>query len=325
MKRTAPGRRAILAGALPAAMLSAGVARAQDYPTKPLQIVVPFGPGGSGDISARLFANFLEQKWKQPVVVVNRPGAGGLIGTATIKTAAPDGYTIGIASTSTHPAAPLLYKNVPYDWIKDFVHVGLVGVVGSVAVVRADSPIKTLQDLVAHAKANPARTFFGYFNTTSQMPAEILKARADLKIEGVAYKAIGNAFSDLLGGQIDFLFVDYVAASSHISGGKVRPLAVTEAQRRTAWPDVPALAEFYPGFDFKGYVSVTGPAGIPRAILVKLNEALREAQRTPEVRTRLQELGFTIRDYTVDQCTEFVLSEGKAWQEYVKIAKLTPQ
>lgn len=325
MKKMVAGRRTVMAGALPALLLPSGAVRAQDYPSKPLQIIVPFGPGGSGDISARLFANFLEQKWKQPVAVINRPGANGLIGTAALKTATPDGYTIGIASSSTHPAAPLLYKEVPYDWVHDFAHIGLFGVVGSVAVVRAESPVRTLPEFVAHAKANPGKTFFGYFNTTSQIPAEIFKVRADLDMEGVAYKAIGNAFSDLLGGQIDLIFVDYVAASGHISGGKVRPLAVTEAERRPAWPDVPTMAELYPGFDFKGYVALTGPARMPPEIVARLNDALREAERTPEVRKRLEELGFTLRDYTVEQYDAFVLAEGKAWAEYVKIAKLTPQ
>ena len=315
------GRRAVLAGALAVPL----AAKADDYPSRPIQIIVPFGAGGSGDISARLFGDFLERTWKQPAPVINRPGANGLIGTAAVKAAAPDGYTIGIASSSTHPAAPLLYKDVPYDWLSDVVHIGLFGVVGSVAVVRADSPIRTLPAFVAHAKANPGKTFFGYFNSTSQIPAEMFKARAGISLEGVAYKAIGNAFSDLLGGQIDIIFVDYVAASGHIEGGKVRPLAITETQRRPAWPDVPPLAEFYPGYDFKGYVALFGPAKMQDAIVGKLNGALREAQKTPEIRKRLEEMGFTIRDYDVAQFNDFVRAEGKAWVEYVKIAGLTPQ
>lgn len=325
MKKTALRRRTAIAGSLLAPLLRAGTATAQDYPSRPMQIIVPFGPGGSGDISARLFGNFLEQEWKQPVAVINRPGANGLIGTAALKAAAPDGYTIGIASSSTHPAAPLLYKDVPYDWVHDFTHIGLFGVVGSVAVVRAESPIRTLPEFVAYAKAKPGKVFFGYFNTTSQIPAEIFKVRAGLAMEGVGYKAIGSAFTDLLGEQIDLIFVDYVAASSHINGGKVRPLAITEAKRRPAWPDVPAMAEFYPGFDFKGYVALTAPAKVPEEIVTRLNGALREAQKTPDVRKRLEDLGFTIRDYDVAQYNAFVAAEGKAWAEYVKIAKLTPQ
>ena len=300
-------------------------AAAQDYPTKPIQMIVSFGPGGSGDITARLFGKFLEDKWKQPVTILNRPGANGLIGTAALKTAPADGYTIGIASSSTHPAAPLLFKNVPYDWVHDFEHIGLFGVVGSVAVVRADSPIKNLPDLVAYAKANKDKVFFGYFNSTSQIPAEIFKVRAEIPIEGVAYKSIGSAFSDLLGGQIDLVFVDYVAASGYLGSGQVRALAITELNRRPAWPDVPALAEFYPGYDFKGYVSLTSPAGVPKDIVFKLNESVREALKAPEFRKRMEDLGFTLRDYSVEQYNEFVLNEGKAWAEYVRISKLTPQ
>lgn len=323
MKRSLFVRAALIASVAPA--WAAAPAMAQDYPGKPIQIIVPFGPGGSGDITARLFGKFLEEKWNQPVAIINRPGANGLIGTASVKTSPADGYTLGIASSSTHPAAPFLFKNVPYEWVTDFEHVGLFGVVGSVAVVRADGPIKDLLGFVEHAKANRDKTFYGYFNTTSQIPAELLKVRADVPVEGVAYKAIGNAFSDLLGGQIDLVFVDYVAASAHLSGGKVRALAITEPARRAAWPDVPALAEFYPGFDFKGYVSLMAPAGVPKDIVLKVNQALREALKTPEFRDRLQELGFTLRDYSVDDYKVFLQGEATAWAEYIRIAKLTPQ
>lgn len=323
MKRSFLARAALLASIVVA--WAAVPAAADDYPSKPIQIIVPFGPGGSGDITARLFGKFLEEKWKQPVAIINRAGANGLIGTASVKTAPADGYTLGIASSSTHPAAPFLFKSVPYDWMTDFEHVGLFGVVGSVAVVRADSPIKDLRDFVEYAKAHKDKTFFGYFNTTSQIPAEMLKVRADIPIEGVAYKAIGNALSDLLGGQIDIVFVDYVAASGHLSSGKVRALAITEAARRPAWPDVPALAEFYPGYDFKGYVSLMAPAGVPKDIVLRINQALREGLKTPAFRDRLQDLGFTLRDYSVEDYKAFLLGEGKAWAEYIKIAKLTPQ
>src|SRR3979490_288316 len=225
----------------------AGPAAAQPYPAKPVKIIVPFGPGGSGDITARTFAHFLEAEARQPVLVENKPGANGIIGTEAAKAAAPDGYTLLLTTNTTHAANVSLYRKLPYDALKDFEHIGLFGTFASVAVVAPGSGIQSIPGLVAFAKANPV--FFGHYNSASQMSAELFKARAGIAMTAVPYKTIGNAVADLMGRQIQVLFMEYVSGSSHIDGGKVVALGVTGRERHKAWPNVPAIAEFYPGYE----------------------------------------------------------------------------
>ena len=312
----------LLAAALAAA---GGTAVAQTYPAKPIKIIVPFGAGGSGDITARLFGKYLEDNWKQPVVVENRAGAGGLIGTEAIKNSPPDGYTIGIASGSTHAAAPYLYKSLPYDPLKDFAHLGLFGVLGSALVVAPSSPFKTLPELVSYSKANPGKVFFGYFNTSSQVPAEILKARAELPVEGVSYKTIANAVPDLISGRIQFMFIDYVAASAHITAGRFIPIAVSETARVARWPNVPAVAEFYPGYEIMAFLALEAPAGMPAPIVAKINQAMRDAQADPAFKEKLEAMGLRLTPYTAEQYREFLVKELRNWAGYAKAAKIEPQ
>lgn len=318
--------RGILAALLAAGLLATGPARAQeDYPSRPIRIIVPFGTGGSGDITARLFAKFLQDRWRQPVVVENRPGANGLIGTEAIKSAAPDGYTLGIASGSTHAAAPYLFRKLSYDPLKDFSHPGLFGVLGSVAVVTPSSPFKSLPELVAHARANPGKVFFGYFNTSSQIPAEMLKARAGIPVEGVAYKSIANAVAELLNGQIQFMFIDYVAATSHIASGNFIPIAVSELQRAERWPNVPAVAEFYPDFEIMAFLALEAPAGVPQPIIDRINQAMRDALADREVSERLRGMGLRLTPYTSAQYRDFLVKELRNWAGYAKAARIQPQ
>lgn len=308
------------------ALLLPWTADAQDgYPAKPIRIIVPFGTGGSGDITARLFGKFLQDRWKQPVVVENRPGANGLIGTEAIRSAPADGYTLGIASGSTHAAAPYLFKNLAYDPLKDFAHLGLFGVLGSVAVVAPSSPFKSLPQLVAYAKANPGKVFFGYFNTSSQIPAEMLKVRAGIPIEGVAYKSIANAIPELINGQIQFMFIDYVAATSHIASGRFLPIAVSELTRAERWPDVPAVAEFYPDFEIMAFLALEAPAGTPKPIVDKINHAIRDALADKEISERLRGMGLRLTPYTSEQYRDFLVKELRNWAGYAKAARIEPQ
>ncbi|MBC5767882.1 Bug family tripartite tricarboxylate transporter substrate binding protein [Ramlibacter albus] len=295
------------------------------YPSRPIRIVVPAGAGGSGDITARLFGKYLEDSWKANVVVENKAGANGLIATEYLWKQPNDGYTLGIASGSTHAAAPYLFKKLPYDPLKDFEHIGLFGVLGSALLVPANSPIQSLKDLVAYSKANPGKVFFGHFNTSSQVPGEMLKAVGQLPIEGVAYKTIANAITDLIGGQIQLMFVDYVAAASHIESGKVRPIAVSEAKRNPRLPNVPAVAELYPGYEIMAFLALYAPAGTPAPVVTKVNRAMRDALATPAIRTRLETLGLTLRDYSPDDYRSFLAREIENWANYAKVAKIEPQ
>ena len=306
-------------------VLAFGSAIAQPYPNKAIRIIVPFGPGGATDLISRAFGKHLQDHWKYPVVVENRPGANGLIGTEALKRATPDGYTLGMASNSTHAASPHLFKKLPYKPIDDFEHIGLFGVAGSVALVSAGSPFKSIPELVTYAKLNPGKVFFGYANTSSQIPAELLKVRADLPIESVQYKVMSQAMTDLIGGQIQFMFADYLTASGQIRSGRLIPIAVTESQRCALWPNVPTVAETYPGFELHGFVGLAAPHGTPKETLLKVNQAMRDALADPSFRNYLVEIGMTPKALTSEEYREFLLRETGRWKEYVTAAKIEPQ
>ena len=211
-------------------------ARPTPIPSKPIRIIVPFAPGGSGDITARLVGKYIEDKTGQPFVVENKPGANGIVGVLAVKAAAADGYTLMLATTSTNAANIHMFKNPGYDPEKDFTVVGVIGSSGAFLVVPADSPHKTLGDLLAYAKANPGKLNFGYFNASSQVPAEVLATKAAVQWQGVAYKAIGNAWTDLYSGAIQFMFVDLTAGRGQVVANKARPLAITLPERSPLYP-----------------------------------------------------------------------------------------
>jgi tripartite-type tricarboxylate transporter receptor subunit TctC len=306
-------------------VLALGSAIAQPYPNKAIRIIVPFGPGGATDLISRAFGKYLQDHWNYPVVVENRPGANGLIGTEALKRANPDGYTLGMASNSTHAAAPHLFKRLSYKPIDDFEHIGLFGLAGSVALVSAGSPFKSIAEFVTYAKANPGKVFFGYANTSSQVPAELLKVRAALPIDSVQYKVMGQAMTDLIGGQIQFMFADYLTASGQIRSGRLIPIAVTESQRCALWPNVPTIAETYPGFELHGFVGLAAPHGTPKGTLLKVNQAMRDALADPSFRSFLVGIGMTPKTLTSEEYQAFLLGETDRWREYVKAAKIEPQ
>src|SRR6516165_3896719 len=200
--------------ALPA--LAALPARADTWPGKPVHIVVPFAPGGSGDITARLVGKYIEDKTGQPFVIENKPGANGIVGVLAVKSAPADGYTLMLATTSTNAANVHMFKDPGYDPEKDFTVVGVIGLSGAFLVVPADSPYKTLADLLGYAKANPGKLNYGYFNASSQVPPAVLAAKAGVDWQPVAYKAIGNAWTDLYAGSINFMFVDLTAGRGQV-------------------------------------------------------------------------------------------------------------
>src|SRR5580765_6218238 len=222
-------RRSVLA--LTAAALLPAQARAENYPSRPIKIIVPFGPGGSGDISARLIGKQIEERTKQAVVVDNRPGANGIIGTMAVKTAEPDGYTVLLITTSTHAANVSLVRNLSYDPAKDFTIVGVFRSSGSYLMVRPQAPWRDLAGFIAAAKAAPGKLTFGYFNASSRTPAEYLGRLAGIELQGVPYRAIGTAVADLISGEIHCLFVDTTASSQYLENGQLRPLAITRLTR----------------------------------------------------------------------------------------------
>jgi tripartite-type tricarboxylate transporter receptor subunit TctC len=308
-----------------ALLAPAGQAGAQSYPLKPIKIVVPFGPGGSGDITARTFAQFLEGQLKQSVIVENKPGANGIIGTEAVKSAPADGYTLLLTTNTTHAANVSLYKKLPYDPLKDFEHIGLFGSFASVALVPQGSPIRSIPDLVAQAKAHPGGIFFGHYNSISQMSAELLKARAEVSMTAVSYKTIGNAVADLMGKQIQVLFMEYVSGASHIEGGKVLPLGVTAPERNKAWPSVPAIAEFYPGYELNAYLGLAAPAGTPAEVVDALHGWMARARTDPGVIQAFDRLGMTTRALTREEYRRYVTREIEYWAQLAKAANIEAQ
>ena len=323
--RTLLGASLLAAVAAAVAAAVSAPAFAQAWPTKPIKLIIPFGQGGSGDITARLFAQYLEAQVKQPVVVENRAGANGIIGTEANKNAAPDGYTIQIVSNSTHGANASLYKKLPYDTLKDFEHVGLFGTFGSVAVVPSDSPIKSIADLTAFAKANPGKAFYAHYNSATHVGGALYALRAGVPLTGVPYKALGNALTDLYGKQIHVIFMDYVASTSQIAGGKLIPLAVTAKERHKMWPQVPALAETFPGFDQIAFLGLATPAGVPADILNTLNRHMVGAMNDPGIRAKLEALGIIVGALSRDDYTGFVRDQMERWAGYVRDAKIQPE
>ena len=324
MKHDLISRRTLLAVPLLAAMPA--MAQTEAFPTKTIRIVVPFAPGGSGDITARLVGKYIEDKTGQPFVVENKPGANGIVGALAVKTAPPDGYTLMLATTSTNAANVHMYKNPGYDPEKDFTVVGIIGSSGAFLVVPENSPHKTLTDLLAYARTNPGKLNFGYFNASSQVPAEVLAARAGVEWQGVAYKAIGNAWNDLYAGAIQFMFVDLTAGRGQVVAGKARPLAITLPARSPLYPDLPTLGESFPGFTTTGFLAIAVPKATPKPVQERLNALINEALSSPDIKNRLaNEFALTSRPLTLEQCAQQDRDERAKWAEYVKIARIEPQ
>ena len=320
--RTTLRRRSVLA--LP--LLAALPARADAWPSKPIKLVVPFPPGGPTDTASRILGRELAERLKQPVVVENKAGANGIIGALAVKSSAPDGYTLMLATTSTNAANIHMYKDPGYDPEKDFQVVGLIGESGVFLVVPADSAYKTLGELIADAKAHPGKLNFGYFNASSQVPSEVLGKKAGIQWQGVGYKSIGNAWSDLYAGAIQFMCVDLTAARGQVVARKVRTLAISLAERSPLYPNVPTFAESFPDFVSTGFLAIAVPKAVPDEVKQKLNVLINEAVFSPEIHKRLTE-EFALLPHKLDlaQCAAQDRAERAKWGEYVKIARIEPQ
>ena len=306
--------------------IAPGIAHAQPtYPDRPIRIIVPFAAGGSGDITARLVAQHIEARGGQPVVVDNRPGANGVIGCMAVKQAAPDGYTLLLATTSTHAANPSLIRNLPYDPDRDFATVGVFGNGGSYLLVRPESPWRSVAELVSAAREAPGRLNFGYFNASSRVPAELLNHMADIRTTGVPYRVVSNAFIDLFADRLQVIFADTAAGDSYVANGQVRVLAVTRAQRWDRHPNVPAMSEFFPGFVMGGFLGLAAPAGVPQPILQRLNDWVNEAILRPPMQPRLEEFGFTPRAMTLVEVAALVRGERETYARIARLAGIEPE
>jgi tripartite-type tricarboxylate transporter receptor subunit TctC len=308
-------------GVLLAAMAAIAFAQAPAYPTKPIRLVVPFPAGGTTDILARAAAQKLTEAWGQPVVVDNRPGAGGNIGSELVAKAAPDGYTLEMGTVGTHAINASLYAKMPYDHVKDFFPVILVAGVPNVLVVHPSVPVNSVAELIAYAKANPGKLNFASSGngTSIHLSAELFKVMSGVQMAHVPYKGSAPAVQDLLGGQVQLMFDNLPSALPHIKGGKLRALAVTSAQRAPVLPDVPTIAEAgLPGFEASSWFGVLAPAGTPPAIVAKLNAEIAKWLASPEAKEKLQAQGANVAGGPPEEFAKHIAAETAKWAKVVK-------
>lgn len=302
------------------------ISSAQNWPgSAPVSVVVPSSAGGAADLTARTVARYLDEKAGIRTVVEDKPGAGGVIGTAAVKNAAADGHTFLLSTSSTQSANQFLYKTLPYDADKDFVNIGMIGKFLTVAVVASGSPINKLQDLVELARSKPGDVFFGYYSSSSRVPPNLLKQYAKIDVEGAAYKNVTQILTDLRGGQIQFAFVDYLTAKSQIEGGNLKPIAVTGNERHPDLPQIETTASLYPGFVVEGWMGISAPAGTPKEVVEKMSGYLKEALNDPALVKQLSNLGLQPQAMGVAEFNQYIDEDVMRWKEWVKTAQIEPQ
>jgi tripartite-type tricarboxylate transporter receptor subunit TctC len=313
-------RRTALA-ALAALVLSAPLlGAAQEFPSRPVRMIVPFGPGTTTDIIARVFAEAMAKPLGQAVIVENKAGAGGNIGSDLVAKAPADGYTILMGTVGTHAINPGLYRRMPYDAQKDFTPIGFAGYTPTLLVVAANSPLKSLKDLQAAAARSGGVSFASAGNGTSgHLAGELLKARLGGEMVHVPYKEGGLAMSDVMAGQAQFMFYHPAAVMPHVKSGKLRALGVSSAKRTNAAPDVPTITEQgYGEFDLVAWFMLYAPAATPAPVLARLRDAVAQAVSNPEVKARLAAQGLEVPLLRGEELAAFGRTETAKWSELVK-------
>lgn len=313
------------AATLAAAVLPLNASAQAGWPSKPITYVVPFPPGGTTDTLARLIGQRLGQALGTTVVVENRPGAGGNIGSDYASKAAPDGYTILGGTISSHAINASLYPKMPYDVVKSFAPITLIGTNANVLVVSAGSPFKTVKDIVAEAKAKPdTLAFASAGNGTSQhLAGELFKSLAGIKITHIPYKGSGPAIQDVMAGQVPMMFDTTVVAAQHIDSGKLRALAVTSARRIKSMPNVPTMAEAgVSGYELESWQAIFAPANTPKPIVDRLYKEISAIIKTPDMQARLEKLGMEPSGMSPVEFAEFQRSEIVKWAKVVKAADI---
>jgi tripartite-type tricarboxylate transporter receptor subunit TctC len=294
---------------------------AQAWPSKPVKLIVPFAPGGTADTLGRLVAKSLGESFNEGVVVENRPGAGGVVGSEMVAKAPPDGYTLVVSGVASHVLAPALPRGVPYDPMKDFTHIALFGGPPSVLVVNPDVPAKNLADFVSLLKNNPNKFSYGSpgNGTSGQLVAELFKQLAHVQMQHVPYKGASGAITDLIAGHIQAASTTLSTASGQIHAGRARALAISTGKRLPDWPDVPTFAESgYKDLVATIWFSLSGPAGLPEPVVERLNAETRKALHAPEVLERLKPEGIEPGDLSPAEFTAFVAEESRRWAPVVR-------
>src|SRR5688500_3626062 len=304
-----------------AVLAAASTPAAAQYPNKSIKMIVPFPPAGSTDISARAVAAKLGERLGQPVVIENKPGAGGNIGSDMAAKSAPDGYTLLVGTVGTHAINSSLYSKMPYDHQKDFVPVILLSTTPNVLVVNPGLPVATVRDVITLARSKPGELTFASSGsgTSIHLSGELFNSMAGTKMQHVPYKGSGPMLIDLISGQVNMAFDNLSAAIQHIKAGKLKALATTGSKRAPLLPDLPTISEAgLTGYDSTSWNAVFAPAGTPRAIVDRLNKELRAILETPETRKFFADAGAEAGGGTPEDLAKFVAAETAKWSKAVK-------
>jgi tripartite-type tricarboxylate transporter receptor subunit TctC len=303
----------------------ASEAQAQHYPTKPVRLIVPFPAGGATDLFARSLSQKLGEKLGQSLVVENRPGAGGTLGSDLAAKATPDGYTLLLATSSTHSIGPNLNPRMPYDAVKDFTPISQVGNAPSIMLVPNSSPAKTVKEWIDYAKKNPGRLNYASSGngTIVQLTAELFKSQADVFVVHIPYKGTALAIPDLVSGKVDVLFDSLPTGLPHVRDGRLRALGVTTLKATPLAPGVPPIADVLPGYESNTWFGLFGPKGLPAEVVTRVNTAANQVLQDPEVIDKLQRLGIEAVGGTPAQFSAMLAKESAKWKKIIGERKIT--
>ncbi len=317
---TTPNRRSVLAGIAGLAAAAPLRAFAQNYPERPITLVVPFAAGGSTDILARVVAGHLHPALGQPVIIENRTGASGNIGTATVARAAPDGYTFLFNTMSVHTMNHALFATMPFDGVKDFSPIALLAYVTNTMVVHPSVPAKTVAEFIAYAKQNPGKINYASAGpgSTNHLCAALFEKMAGVEMVHVPYRGGAPAVADTVGGQTQLFFTAGTQSLEHVKAGKLRLLAVTEGKRSALLPDIPTVAETLPGYEMAVWYGAFGPAGMPKDVVAKLNREINRILFLPDVKKRMDDIAVEVAGATPEELGEMTRRDAEKWGKVIK-------
>lgn len=301
------------------------MSQAQNYPSRPIKLVVPFPPGGSTDVIARMMAQKLAEALKVNVVVENKAGVGSILGTDAVAKSAPDGHTLVVSANPAIAPGPLMRSSMPYDAFRDFTHLALLGTFPNGFVVRTDHPAKSMAEFIAMARARPGVLNYASAGLGSSgfLTGELLKQAASISMVHVPYKGSGPAITDLIGGQLDGMFESLVTATNYVKGGKLRLLSVSGEIRNKNFPEVPALNEVVPGVVGGAWFGISAPAKLPMPVANRLQTEIQAIVNAPDMLSRLTEMGMTPMPLTGQDFVNFLLAENRRWGPVIRSGKIT--
>lgn len=316
--------KCLLAVALSGSFIHAA-AQTRDWPQAPLKIIVPFGAGSGADQVARLIGQELSLALGQSVIVDNKPGAGGNIGATAAARSAPDGLTLFLTTNTTQAANPFLYKQLPYDPIKDFTPIGRIANTPALLVTHPSLPANNLSELIALAKSKPGKMSYASGSAGTLVPGAMLTFDAGIDMVHVPYKSIPDGLKDVLAGTVDMMFTDMATGSAQVKAGRVKAIGVSSAKPSAMLPDVPAIASTLKGFELLAWYAMYAPAGTPQSLIDRLNQTIVTAMAKPEVSSKFVALGLEPMTSTPKQLADFNLSELEKWGRVIKRTGATPQ